>query len=227
MSKSVKQTRTTPASMRAAEQIRQLIFNGELIADSNHLESELASRLGISRTPVREATLMLQARGLLEVQPRKGVRINAMSAQDLDEVFIIITEMECLALRQAAKASYKKNDLNQLDQYIHAIDDAINKNDLLAWAAAEEQFHVQLVVLGQSEHILSIVDKLHDQIRRARNVTLKMLQMPVESDDHYRQVYDALLACDAKEADRIHRHNRNRARKNLIDTLQQTGLKRV
>lgn len=227
MSKSVKQTRTTPASVRAAEQIRQLIFNGELIADSNHLESELASRLGISRTPVREATLMLQAHGLLEVQPRKGVRINAMSVQDLDEICIIITEMECLALRQAAKIKYEKNDLIQLDQFIHAMNEAIKKQDLIAWAAAEEQFHVQLVVLSKSVHILSIVDKLHDQIRRARNVTLKIRQMPVESDNYYRQVYDALFACDAEAADRIHRHHRNTAREALIDTLQQSGLKRV
>ena len=82
---------------QAMEQIRQLIFDGELAAGSDHLESELAERLGMSRTPVREATLMLAQQGLLEVRPRKGVRISALSLKDMEEIYSILTELESLS----------------------------------------------------------------------------------------------------------------------------------
>lgn len=227
MIKTAKRQRSTSASQRAAEQIQQLIFNGELVADSNHLESELADRLGISRTPVREATLMLQARGLLEVQPRKGVRINAVTVEDLDEICIIFTELECLAARIAAGKNYKASDLAQLEQHIIAMDTAIENNDLATWAASEEGFHVELVSLSKSVHILSIVETLHDQIRRARTVTLAIRDLPAESNPNYRLVYNALLAGNAEEADNTHRVHRHAAREKLIKTLKHSGLKRI
>jgi len=85
------------ATYVAMHNIRQLIFSGDLVADSNHLETELATRLGMSRTPVREATLMLQAQGLLEVQPRKGIKIKSISVQDMADIYEMLTALECLA----------------------------------------------------------------------------------------------------------------------------------
>ncbi|MEP2716846.1 GntR family transcriptional regulator, partial [Pseudophaeobacter sp.] len=60
-------------SQRAFRALRDMIFSGELAPGSDHLESEMAERLGVSRTPVREAALMLESQGLLELRPRKGV----------------------------------------------------------------------------------------------------------------------------------------------------------
>ena len=56
----------------------------------------------MSRTPVREATLMLEAQGLLEVRPRKGVRIPPISPEDMAEIYEVITELESLAAEKAA-----------------------------------------------------------------------------------------------------------------------------
>jgi len=227
MSSSGKQPRTMSATHRAVEEIRQLIFNGELTADSNHLESELANRLGISRTPVREATLMLQARGLLEVQPRKGVRISAISVEDMRKIYLVITEMECLAARLAAEFNYKKSDLAELNGYIDEMDAALAENDLEAWAEADEAFHMELVKLGQNERIDSVVVDFNDQVRRARSITLHMRPIPVQSNADHRAVSEAILAGDAALADKLHRAHRENSRKLLIDILEQSGLKRV
>lgn len=228
MTKTAKPPRSTSASQRAAEQIQQLIFNGELIADSNHLESELAQRLGISRTPVREATLMLQARGLLEVQPRKGIRINSVSVEDLDKICIIFSELECLAARIAADKNYQVNDLVKLDQAIKEIDAAGENNDLSAWATAEESFQKELVMLSENAHILTIVETLHDQIRRARAVILAIQQLPnIMPKFKNRQVYNAILAGNADEADQAHRNHRDEVCGKLIGTLKKSGLKRI
>jgi len=227
MSKLEKQPSSTPASLRAAEQISQLIFSGELIADSNHLESELATRLGISRTPVREATLMLQARGLLEVQPRKGVRICAISVVDMENVLIVMTELECLAARLAAEAGLAESRLAPIDHSIQTMIDTANSDDLAAWTAADELYHIQLVELSDNKPILSIIKPLHDQIRRARNVILNLNPIPVDSNHHHRRVYNAILSGDATTADQAHREHRMSCRQALIETLQRSGLKRI
>jgi len=59
-------------TQRAVEELRALIFSGELGAGTDHLESELADLLGMSRTPIREAALILEAQGLVEMRTRKG-----------------------------------------------------------------------------------------------------------------------------------------------------------
>jgi DNA-binding GntR family transcriptional regulator len=70
-------------SQRALRELRDKIFSGELAAGSDHLESELADLLEMSRTPVREAVLTLESQGLLELRPRKGVRILPLSPEDM------------------------------------------------------------------------------------------------------------------------------------------------
>jgi len=82
---------------QAASRLRALVFSGDLAAGSDHLESELADRLGLSRTPVREALLVLESQGLVDIRPRKGVRIRHVSPKDMAEIYDVLTELESLA----------------------------------------------------------------------------------------------------------------------------------
>ena len=121
---------------RALSALRQMIFSGALMPGSDHLETELAERLGMSRTPVREAALMLQAQGLVEVRPRRGIRVLPVSAQDMADIYDILTELESLAAARAAEAAYSKPDLATLAETIRDMDSALAADDLRAWAEA-------------------------------------------------------------------------------------------
>lgn len=227
MSLAEKSIRAKSATHRAAEEIRQLIFSGELTAGSNHLEGELATRLGISRTPVREATLMLQASGLLEVQPRKGVRITALSADDMQEIYVILTEMECLAVRLAVEAVHPTAAFEPLKISLKDMVNSLVANDLNTWAKADEAFHFQLVQLSQSERLIRLVANFNDQVRRARAVTLNLRPAPTQSVDDHTRVYEAMLAGDPQAAVQLHRQHCVSARTMLVQILRQSGLKRV
>ncbi|MEM7258359.1 MAG: GntR family transcriptional regulator, partial [Pseudomonadota bacterium] len=137
--------------------IKDLIFSGELTADSNHLETELAERLGMSRTPIREATIMLEAHGLLEVQPRKGVRIKAVSLQDMADIYDILTELESLSARRAAERKPGKDEMKVLLAAIDEMDTALADENREQWAEADEKFHTELVRLGGNRHIQDMV----------------------------------------------------------------------
>ncbi|KZM49373.1 GntR family transcriptional regulator [Labrenzia sp. OB1] len=209
---------------QAMEQIRQLIFDGELAAGSDHLESELADRLGMSRTPVREATLMLAQQGLLKVRPRKGVRIATLSLKDMEEIYAVLTELESLAAEEAAKAGYTDKDLGALKEAIEAMEEALVREDREAWAVADNAFHDELVRLGGNSRIQSIVSMMSNQVRRARAMTLYIRPLPVKSNADHRAVFDAIRNGEAALARESHRSHRQDAREVLIELLKKHKL---
>lgn len=214
-------------SLRAVDDIRSLIFSGELSAGSDHLESELAERLGMSRTPVREATLILESQNLLEVRPRRGVRILALSADDMREIYEVLTELESLAASLAAESKYSESELSQLRSAIDEMEASVAAGDREAWARGDEAFHDELVRLGGNKRIQSIVSNFNDQVRRARTMTLKMRPMPSKSNEDHRKLYEAIAKGDATAAREIHWAHRSEAKEMLIELLNQHGLRRV
>ena len=124
-------------AQRAIQALRQMIFSGDLPPGSDHLESELATALGMSRTPIREAALTLESQGLLEMRPRKGVRILPVSPNDMREIYDVLTELESLAARRAAEEKPDADDLVPLAQSIADMEAALNSGALEDWAEAD------------------------------------------------------------------------------------------
>lgn len=213
------------SSQRALIELREKIFEGELPAGSDHLESELATLLNMSRTPVREAVLMLESQGLLELRPRKGVRILPLSPEDMTEVYEVLTELESLAAERAARAGHSETDLRQLAQAIDDMDAAIGRSDLDAWAEADDRFHRELVRLGGNSRVCAIVHMMSDQVRRARSTTLFMRPLPVKSNIDHRKVYQAIRDGDGETARITHRDHRRHAMKIIVDLLQKHRLR--
>lgn len=220
-------TKAKSQSLRAVDDIRSLIFSGELSAGSDHLESELAERLGMSRTPVREATLILESQNLLEVRPRRGVRILSLSADDMREIYEVLTELESLAASLAADAKYSKQELSKLRSAIDEMETSVKVDDRDGWAKGDAAFHDELVRLGGNKRIQSIVSNFNDQVRRARAMTLRMRPMPNKSNEDHRNLYEAIARGDAKAARQIHWAHRSEAKDMLIELLSQHGLRHV
>lgn len=220
-------TRSAPQSnyQRALSGLREMIFSGDLPAGSDHLETELAERLGMSRTPVREALLTLESQGLVTVRPRRGARIVPVSADDMREIYEVLTELESLAAENAAKAGYKETELATLAEAIDAMDAALEQENLVGWAAADDRFHAELVRLGGNGRIETIVDRLQDQVRRARATTLYIRPKPVKSNEDHRAVYGAIRQGDAAGARARHRAHRQEAKETLLNLLDKHQLK--
>ena len=209
----------------AAERLRTLIFQGELGAGTDHLETELATLLGMSRTPIREALVILEAQGLVDMRPRKGVRIRPISAQDVAEIYDVLTELESLAAAEAAAKGYGDADLRDLAQAIDDMDAALGRQDRLSWAEADGRFHAELVRLGGNGRVATIVAMMEDQVRRARLVTLHMRPLPQASNADHRVVLQAIRAQDAETARSEHHAHRSRAKGVLIGLLEANHLR--
>lgn len=202
-----------------------MILDNRLAPGSSHLETELASLLGMSRTPVREAALVLQARGLVEVKPRHGIRILPLAPEDMAEIYDILTELECLAVEKAAQANLSSDKFAAADRAIAEMDHALEADDLGAWARADAAFHAELVRLGGNSRIAAIVRTYSDQVHRARKFTLTLRPRPVQSNDDHRRVLEAMKSGDWKTARKAHREHRITAKHTLVDIIEQHGLK--
>lgn len=208
----------------AIETIKKLILENKLPAGSSHLESELAMHLGMSRTPVREATLILEAQGLLEVRPRRGVKILPLSATDMQEIYQILTELEGLSAQLAAQKNLPDLEYDTAEEAIASMDTALEIDDREAWAVADEIFHNELIRLSGNSRIAAIIDIYNDQVRRVRALTLYMRPSPVKSNKDHRKVLKAIRSGEAAEARAIHTDHRVQAGAMLIAILQKHKL---
>lgn len=216
--------RTKSNAEIAVAELRELIFTGQLAPGSDHLESELALRLGMSRTPVREACLQLEAQGLLQVRARRGVRILPISVRDMEEIYDVLTALESMAAGQAAQKGYGDEDLAALTAAIDDMERALSNNDREAWADADDRFHAELVRLGGNSRVAAVAALMVDQVRRARAVTLHMRPVPLNSNADHRRVLEAIRAGDAPRAQAIHRTHRAEAKVMLVHLLHQHRL---
>ena len=208
------------ATTKATDALRSLIFAGDLPPGSDHLEAELAERLGISRTPVREALTRLEAQGLVHIRPRRGARIVGLSPCDMNDIYEVLTVLESAAAEKAAERRIGDAELAPLVKAIEAMDTALEENDLDAWAQADDDFHMALVNASGNKRLIEATALYTDQVRRARMVTLRLRPIPHRSNEDHRAVLAAIRAGDAEAAHSIHHGHRERARALLIDLLE-------
>ncbi|MEO1705216.1 MAG: GntR family transcriptional regulator [Pseudomonadota bacterium] len=218
---------TETATTRATDALRTLIFAGELPPGSDHLEAELAERLGISRTPVREALARLEAQGLVTIRPRRGARIVGLSPEDMDEIYAVLTVLEAAAAGKAAARGLGDDALAPMRAAIDAMDRALAEGDLEAWATADDAFHSALVAASGNRRLGEAVSLYADQVRRARMVTLRLRPIPHRSNEDHRAVLAAIEAGDPAAAQRIHEQHRETARSLLTELLKSHQLSRV
>lgn len=214
-------------TQRAVAELRDMIITNKLPPGSNHLESELAQMLGMSRTPVREAAIILEGQGLVELRPRRGIRIVPIAAADMEEIYAILTELESLAAHDVAYRGCPPEDLAELRGYITEMDDALDVDDRQRWAAADDRFHRKLVDLAGNRRLQTIVATYFDQAHRARMLTLYIRPAPRDSNRDHRALVDAIERGDAEAARRIHREHRINAKRLIIELIANYGFSAV
>lgn len=202
------------------QQLRAKILNNEFRPGMQLLERDLVDLFGVSRTPVREALVRLQKENLLQIVPRHGIRVRQVSLADIEEIYQVQTSLEATAAGVVAAANLRAKDLAPFDQACNAMERALNKNDPDAWAAADEAFHAHLLKLGGNPRLTQIVNECWDQIRRVRDLTLRLTPLADMPASQHRAIVAAIRAADCAAAERLCREYRARCLQFQIETLQ-------
>lgn len=213
------------------DELRQMIFDGRLAPGSNHFEQDLADQLHMSRTPIREAALTLEAQGLVAIEPRRGVKILGLSVADMADIYDVLSALEALAAervaRRIANGSLSKSSLAILREATDQMHRSLAREDREGWAIADEVFHSELVRLSGNGHLEDTVARTTDQVRRARLMTLHLRPLPHASTEDHTLVLDSIEAGDVKKAHDLHLAHRQSAKEMMVELLTRMGAHRV
>jgi DNA-binding GntR family transcriptional regulator len=184
--------------MTVYDELRELIVAGALPAKIS--ESELAGRLQVSRTPVREALERLHGDGLVDARGR-GVRLIALSAHELRHVYRVRAALEALtaelvAERQAA-GEIAPAALTALGRLARAADEATRNADLTSGAARNRAFHLTLAELAANPPALDALRRIWDQIVVSTRRSLVAPARAQAVDDEHRRLLAAIEQGDA------------------------------
>jgi len=209
---------------KAYFRLKKEIMENRMPPGFQAFEQDLAGMLNMSRTPVREALIRLQNEGLIELKPRRGMRVLPLRPSDMREIYEVLNAIECEAVSIIASRKPTLKELAPLDKAAAAMEKAMAEDDLDAWASANTQFHKSLLRLCKNKRLMNIGLNVMDQEHRLTRVTLLLRKKPIQSTREHRDHVNALLKGDAVKARKVYRQHRERALEELMETLQRFNL---
>jgi DNA-binding GntR family transcriptional regulator len=213
----------------AYDALKEAIRNNVFAPGYQGSEQEIASRLGMSRTPVHEAVIRLQEEGLVRVLPRRGVVVCAISPDDMREIYGVIIAVEAASAELLAEKPEGERGpvADELDCVNERMRSALAADDLEDWAKADETFHRLLVERSGNGRLARVFHTIMDQSHRARMLTLRLRPKPTSSAREHRAIVDAIRRGDARAARERAKQHRAAARDRLLPLLGQFGMKHL
>lgn len=196
------------------EQIHKVLWEkirrGEIVPGQRLKDIEWAQRLGVSRTPVREAMRKMQQEGVLIPLAQGGYEVRGTSRRDLIELYRCRAALEALATEDAA-ARAGDAEVAKLERLVTQCDDAIATGDLDAAFTHNSAFHKVIVDMSGNTHLQGLLDSLQKLVFFYRSALLKMSKDDAGNraeyiarlrikQDHHRAILDAIRSKDAARA---------------------------
>ena len=201
------------------ENLRHAIIRGDLHPGDRLVESRIADRLDISRTPVREAIHKLEREGLLRKLPRGGFIVMNLSREDIEETFGIRSVLESYAAKLAA-LNHREEDLKPLEDKIEEFQRALEKGRTDKLTKINTEFHNLFYALSRSPKLIRMVNELRDQIYRFRKLLLSMDNMARTSNEDHRKMVEAIRKRDAQRVETLVSEHILRGQKIVLQALE-------
>ncbi|MDO8686194.1 MAG: GntR family transcriptional regulator [Clostridiales bacterium] len=171
--------------------LREAIILGELKPGERLMEVGLAEKMGVSRTPVREAIRKLELEGLVNMLPRRGAHVADLSVKDIMDVLEVRASLDGLATSLSAsritddEIKELKNVMNQLISYIE-------KDNLQGMIKKDVEFHDIIYRSSRNDKLLQISSNLREQIHRFRVIYLKEYKSGKELIKEHLDIFEAI-----------------------------------
>lgn len=208
------------------ERLRRLILEGEYGPDERLVEEQLAVRLKVSRTPIRQALTMLEAEGLVEIAPNRGATVCSFSVEEVWDIYDLRAVLEGHAARRAA-GRIEERELDELRSLAAEMERTksgrfSDHEDEIRWLVARNQeFHGTIVTACRNQ-------RLERLIRRTVEIPLMFKAFfwytPHErtiSNHYHRQILGSLEQGDAERAEMIMREHVYEGRDFVIQALKE------
>jgi DNA-binding GntR family transcriptional regulator len=207
---------------RTYRAVKQLIFDFRLMPGQRFSESELAARLAVSRTPLRQALQRLEREGFLAIVPKSGCRIAPLDFDQLDELYDFRILIECDAVRRLCVIERDRDALAQLAQ-VWLVTPAARSADGDRVRELDEKFHHALVVASGNREMARIHHDLTERIRIVRRLDFTQAARIEATYIEHGKILRAIMQRRADEAVRLLRahieHSKLAVRQITLATL--------
>ncbi len=184
------------------ESLRQAIIMGELKPGERLMEIQFAEKMGVSRTPVREAIRKLELEGLVIMIPRKGAHVAELSAKDIINVLEIRSSLEGLATKLAAQR-INEEELNELRKTVAEFSEYMKENNVQELVKKDVKIHDLIYRAAKNDKLIPIITNLKDQVHRFRVAYLKDYNTSKELVKEHQDIYNAIEKRDALLAEEL------------------------
>lgn len=155
----------TTLAVETARHLREAIIRGDFPSGAHLNETQLTRELSLSRSPVREALRILEAEGLVTLEPHRGAHVRAVSEQDLEDIFDVRLMIESHGVRRGLHRR-SPQAVAPLRAAVEAARSALGAQNLARWHRASLDFHDGLVTLAANPHLIRIHEELKTSLRR-------------------------------------------------------------
>jgi DNA-binding GntR family transcriptional regulator len=190
-----------PLRDEAYDVLRRAILSGSFKPGERIVEREVCERLGLSRSPVREAFRRLEQEGLL-VASRQGLIVGALTVDDVEDLYRIRQQLEALAARLAARHCCDEHR-SALQEILAGIERAIAAGNAGLASSEGVRFHEKLAEIAGNRRLTAMLATISEEIQRFRNL---YVQVPARSHNaltEHRQVMLAVVDGDEEKAARL------------------------
>ena len=215
----IDQQEYTPLRDVVFNTLRQAIIKGDLKPGERLLEIQLADKLGVSRTPVREAIRKLELEGLVTMVPRRGTTVLGITKKHLKDVLEVRSALEELALELACRrvTPEQYEELVRLEALLEAKQDSDNAFEL---SDIDEKFHEQIYQATNNPRLIQLLANLREQMYRFRLEYMKAKDKRPRLIQEHQQIIKALKNKDSKAGRKaIYDHIVNQANA-ILSTLE-------
>jgi DNA-binding GntR family transcriptional regulator len=193
---------------RAYEALKQAILSMEIYASSEPTwidERQLSEQLGVSRTPVREAIVMLEHEGLVKSVPRKGVMVLKKTKREVIDMIHAWAALESMAARLAT-LNASDADIAALRTLFQGFNEGHRPSDHLSeYSSANLQFHQTIVKLSGSQVLVDMTEQILLHVRGIRQITIGRDDRATRSMIDHLAIIDAIEKRDTERAMKLSR----------------------
>ncbi len=182
--------------------LRDSIIKGELNPGQKLTEPELAERLGISRTPIREAFRQLESEGFLTVIPRRGAVVSRITRKEIDDFYELKSLLEGYAARMAAEKITRKG-IEKLQKINEQLEQLAEKGDVESFFWKNDEFHKTFISFCDNEKLLEFREHMVQRFMRFRLEALSVPGRLMNSVRQHRTIIRALSRRDGRLAEAV------------------------
>jgi len=203
--------------------LREAIILGELKPGERLMEVQLAEKMGVSRTPVREAIRKLELEGLVVMAPRKGAHVADLSVKDIMDVLEVRSTLDGLASSLAA-SRITEDEIKEMLHLHNQFVSYVEKENHQGQIKKDVEFHDIIYRASRNDKLIQIANNLREQVQRFRVIYIKDYSSSKNLVREHRELCDAIISRNPELAMKVAQQHIKNQEEAIIRAIRKNNL---